>query len=194
MTDRAQYFRDYQRARYHRLQAERRAKAQQMFVCDDEMQMCPLETFPQMFKRLCKEYGYEGQKAWRQRAKFKAQLQKAFSSQFQKDQLKFAKELVRRSKSNATAKKLEFTLTPFDILPLPVLCPILKITLDYGAFSGEDGQGTSTRPSIDRIDSTKGYTKDNVQVISWRANRLKNDATLEELVALGAWAKRLSKN
>jgi predicted RND superfamily exporter protein len=36
-------------------------------------------------------------------------------------------------------------------------------------------------PSLDRIDSKKGYTPDNVWVISHRANQIKNDATIEEL-------------
>lgn len=37
-------------------------------------------------------------------------------------------------------------------------------------------------PSIDRIDATKGYTKDNIQVISKQANAMKWDSTKEELV------------
>lgn len=37
---------------------------------------------------------------------------------------------------------------------------------------------------MDRIIPELGYTKGNVVVISFRANRLKNDATYEELRAL----------
>ena len=52
----------------------------------------------------------------------------------------------------------------------------------------------TTRPieaSIDRIDSTKGYEKGNVWVISGRANRIKNDATPEELMRIATlvWEK-----
>jgi hypothetical protein len=44
-----------------------------------------------------------------------------------------------------------------------------------------------TSPSIDRIDSTKGYTPDNIQIISWKANRVKGYATLQELEMLVAY-------
>ena len=36
-------------------------------------------------------------------------------------------------------------------------------------------------PTLDRIDSNKGYIKENIQVISFKANRLKNNATIDEL-------------
>jgi hypothetical protein len=41
-------------------------------------------------------------------------------------------------------------------------------------------------PSLDRIDPRKGYTQDNVWLISYRMNRIKNDATPEELEAIAA--------
>ena len=38
--------------------------------------------------------------------------------------------------------------------------------------------------SIDRIDSTKGYSKDNVQLVCMAANQMKNDLSMEELTSL----------
>lgn len=50
--------------------------------------------------------------------------------------------------------------------------------------------GTETAPSLDRIDSSKGYISGNVKVISKRANAIKNDATLEELLLIVEYVKK----
>ena len=71
--------------------------------------------------------------------------------------------------------KHEFSIS-FGDLVFPTHCPILGIELDY--FSQDGRQENS--PSFDRIDPLKGYIKGNVAVISWRANRIKNDGTAEE--------------
>lgn len=42
-------------------------------------------------------------------------------------------------------------------------------------------------PSIDRIRNDVGYIKSNILVVSWRANRLKGDASLAEMQALAAF-------
>jgi hypothetical protein len=83
--------------------------------------------------------------------------------------------LFKNAKRRAREKGLEFSITKDDV-PMPKVCPILGIPL----FSAE-GYAKDNSPSIDRIDSTKGYVPGNVMIISFRANTLKNDATRDEL-------------
>jgi hypothetical protein len=63
-------------------------------------------------------------------------------------------------------------------IQIPEKCPYLGIPLTDGRLDGKQ----KSSMSIDRIDPTKGYVKGNVQIISWLANRMKTDATVEELV------------
>ena len=69
---------------------------------------------------------------------------------------------------------MEFSIEVNDIL-IPETCPYLGV-----AFSPLDKQYGY---SLDRIDSTKGYIKDNIRVISRQANIMKNNATEEQLIA-----------
>lgn len=61
-------------------------------------------------------------------------------------------------------------------LKVPTHCPILGIKLQPGSLKQQDNS-----PSLDRIDSTKGYVKGNVEVISFRANMVKGSSSIEEL-------------
>lgn len=97
----------------------------------------------------------------------------------------FEKILWYRAKTRANKSQLSFTLELKDII-IPKKCPYLKIPLKIG-----EGYATPNSPSLDRIDNFKGYIPGNVQVISWRANSLKQDATLQELVLLGKYARKL---
>lgn len=83
--------------------------------------------------------------------------------------------MIRCAKSRAKQKGLEFDLSLGDI-NLPEKCPILDIPLKVSEKTVSDFS-----PTIDRIDNSKGYVKDNVIVISFRANTIKNNSTIEEL-------------
>lgn len=88
------------------------------------------------------------------------------------------KELLRAAKGRARNKLLDFDLELTDII-IPKKCPVLgtPLKLNFGKVG-------HTSPTIDRIDSSKGYTKDNICIISHRANTLKSNGTLEELEAV----------
>lgn len=83
--------------------------------------------------------------------------------------------MVSNAKERATKKGLEFNLEDNDIY-IPELCPLLNVPF----VLGEKGNYEYT-PTIDRIDNTKGYTKNNIWVITKKANSMKNSATLTEL-------------
>jgi hypothetical protein len=83
--------------------------------------------------------------------------------------------LWESAKQRAKKKGLQFTLTLEDIC-IPEKCPVLGIPLEVGVKKRCDNS-----PSLDKKDPSGGYTPENVWVISWRANRIKCDGTLEEL-------------
>lgn len=76
-------------------------------------------------------------------------------------------------------------ITP-DNISTPEKCPILGIVLEYCAR----GINNPAAASPDRIDNSKGYIPGNVQVISFRANELKSDASLDELARISAYYGR----
>lgn len=65
-------------------------------------------------------------------------------------------------------------------------CPILGLELDYFAENRQENS-----PSFDRINPALGYVPGNVQIISWRANRIKNNATADELLKIGNYLKSI---
>jgi DNA-directed RNA polymerase subunit RPC12/RpoP len=96
--------------------------------------------------------------------------------------------LLNASKARAKTKNREHTITKQDLIdlyPIDGKCPIFGFTLEWN----EEGF-RETSPSIDRIDSTKGYTKDNIQIISWKANRIKGYASIEDLEILLSYLKQ----
>jgi hypothetical protein len=81
------------------------------------------------------------------------------------------------AKKRAKLKGLDFNIEVEDIPEIPKYCPVLEIEIK----SNTTNVPLDSSPSIDRIDSSKGYIKGNIRIISNRANRIKSDATIEEL-------------
>jgi len=87
--------------------------------------------------------------------------------------------MLYSARKRSKTKNLDFNIELSDI-QIPEFCPVLNIRLVPGRQLGAGNRSDDT-PSLDRIVPSLGYTKGNVRVISWRANRLKSDATPEEL-------------
>ncbi len=97
------------------------------------------------------------------------------------------KQMLVNAKSRAKLHKLDFNLSLKDII-IPKICPVLGIPIEV-----TKGQ-TYNSPSLDRLIPSKGYVKNNVQVISWRANDLKKNATIEELEKVLQYLKEIYEN
>lgn len=87
---------------------------------------------------------------------------------------------LRRS---AKRRGLDFDLKPEDIIKLVYetkVCPVFGFELNHGSDRWDS-------PSIDRIDNNRGYTLDNVMVMSQKANTAKGSMSREELVMFARW-------
>ena len=92
-------------------------------------------------------------------------------------------KMVHRAKRKSMHKNIPFDLSANDI-HIPAVCPVLGIPIFVGS-----GIFCDNSPSLDRRVPSIGYVRGNVEVISYRANRIKNDAILEELEKLVEWLK-----
>lgn len=91
--------------------------------------------------------------------------------------------MIRNAKSRAKEKSLPFDLSVGD-LEIPNICPVLGVPLCVN----EKHVGANS-PSLDRLIPELGYVKNNVTVISHKANTIKNNASIEELEKILAWMK-----
>ena len=86
------------------------------------------------------------------------------------------------------------TLTPeelLELIPKDLKCPVFETKFTFGMQPASlDKQRAMT---VDRIDNTKGYHKDNVVIISFKANAMKNSATLKELYQVADFYYELEK-
>lgn len=93
--------------------------------------------------------------------------------------------LLRSAKNRAQKYGLDFNLEEKDIT-IPIHCPVFGFPLVM--HEGRNG-GRFNSPSLDRIDPEKGYVKGNIQIISYKANAMKSNASKEELLKFAEWIK-----
>lgn len=93
-----------------------------------------------------------------------------------------AKSLLQGAKRRAKAKGMDFDLDLSFVEALiesTPTCPLLGVSIKLDVGRGIQQES----PSLDRIDNSKGYTKDNVWLISWIANKIKGELSLAELLS-----------
>lgn len=99
----------------------------------------------------------------------------------QKYQNRIEMELFHHAKARAKAKNICFDIEQKDVI-IPEVCPVFGLK-----FSFEEKE---LSPTLDRKNNSLGYVKGNVYVISKRANRIKTDATLDELEKIVSYMKQ----
>lgn len=113
----------------------------------------------------------ELRRTWRENEKKASQRRRADPSQW-------GTQVLPRIRHRAAKKGLECTIQGTDLV-VPEFCPVFGFPLILGRYGHATGHPDG--PSVDRFDNAKGYTPENVRVISNRANLLKKDATVEEI-------------
>jgi hypothetical protein len=102
-------------------------------------------------------------------------------------------DILYAARNRARLSGIEFELTITDI-KIPEYCPILGFKLDTSPRGMKKTSNRTPRfnaPSLDRNNPNLGYTKDNVQVVSYRANRLKTNGTAFEHLKVAEFMERM---
>lgn len=105
-------------------------------------------------------------------------MRRLYGSFWHDNKLAADKKVITAARNKFKNKKRSSTHLfniEFEDIEWPTHCPVLGIELDYFARGRRENS-----VSFDRVDNTKPYEKGNVVIMSWRANRLKNDGTAEE--------------
>lgn len=90
----------------------------------------------------------------------------------------------RQIKKRCKDRNLPFDITLADLV-VPDICPVLKKPIIPASIGGVNPM----MPSVDRHVPEEGYTKENIVIMSHRANSLKSNATFEEIEALYLYLK-----
>jgi hypothetical protein len=107
--------------------------------------------------------------------KFNEQLNRRRERDRKSAQSNLKKTIWKSAKHRAKKQNVPFEIEIEDIV-IPKYCPVLGIKLEQGK-----GKNIDASPSLDKIIPEKGYVKKNIKIISWRANSIKRDTTIEEL-------------
>lgn len=91
--------------------------------------------------------------------------------------------ILMHARKRAREKNIPFDLAVEDLV-IPQFCPVLGIELCVN-----DGYAQHNSISLDRVIPELGYVKGNVAIISYRANTIKGDSSIEDLEKVLVWLK-----
>ena len=103
-------------------------------------------------------------------------------------------QLFHNFKKRASLAKVPFDLNKDELKEIIDNCGDRCPVLGFKYIKDADKNNRDYAPSLDRIDPKKGYTKENIIVVSMLANRIKTDATIDQLGKVYNFYKQLIKN
>ncbi|HMO34022.1 MAG TPA: hypothetical protein PKE63_02920 [Lacibacter sp.] len=99
-------------------------------------------------------------------------------------------QLYYSAKRRAKTSGIKFEIEIEDI-KIPKYCPIFNVELDTRLGESSNRKPRFNAPSLDRINSDLGYVKDNIIIMSYKANVLKKDGTSEEHLKIAAFMEKM---
>ena len=130
----------------------------------------------------CTNSSYETMYSDKRKARYQADRENICEMEREKYKKSPALNLWKSAKARAKKAGIPFDISVEDIV-IPEECPILKVSFQIG-----EGSVHPYSPTLDKIIPSLGYVRDNLDVISCRANRMKSDASFEELSLFCSWA------
>lgn len=132
-------------------------------------------------KKICKHCGEISYRKNRH-GNFASVCQKCYNKQCNSFKKRNPKKLmVQCAKIRADRAGVPFSITDEDF-EIPEFCPVFGIKLEQGTKRYHESS-----PSLDRVIPENGYVPGNVVVMSFRANRVKGDASRDELQTVLDW-------
>lgn len=106
----------------------------------------------------------------------------------QTEKLAHIKKYYANARSRAKVTNLPFNLTiPYLISIAHDECPIFKTPFTWGVSKMGKGKTRSDTPQLDRIIPEQGYVIGNVAFLSGKANKMKDNGTMQEHYAIADW-------
>jgi hypothetical protein len=98
------------------------------------------------------------------------------------------KKYLNNAKARAKRDSVPFDIT-YEYLEKIATdeCPVFGTPFEWGMSNLGKGQTKENCPTLDRIMPNKGYVKGNVAFISYKANRIKDNGTMQDHYAIADW-------
>lgn len=107
----------------------------------------------------------------------------------------YIKTMLATAKQRAKNATLEFNLDVEYLLSIATdHCPVDGTPFDWFRQLKQDKSLNLAIPSLDRVDSSKGYIKGNVKIIGFKWNSKKSNMNLQDLLLLVEYVRNATKS